>query len=81
MGPIVDRSAEHLGTSDLMIIRVRQRLLAAAKALAERGVTPPGVDAPAAYAVRSGGVFLLKGSNWIEETRELRQSPRTRSAD
>jgi len=33
MGPIYDRSNERLGTSDSMIIRVRRRLLNAARAL------------------------------------------------
>ena len=27
MGPIVDRTAEHLGTSDVAIIRMRRRML------------------------------------------------------
>jgi phenylpropionate dioxygenase-like ring-hydroxylating dioxygenase large terminal subunit len=48
MGPIYDRSQEHLGTSDMMVIRVRRRLLAAARALAEHGITAPGVDNPEA---------------------------------
>jgi len=72
MGPIINRAEEHLGASDAMIIRVRQRLIAAARALAERGLTPPGVDMPAAYAVKSGGVLLPTGVNWIEATKELR---------
>ena len=42
-----------------MVIRVRRRLIAAATALAERGVVPPGVDAPEVYAVRAGGCFCL----------------------
>ena len=29
MGPIYDRSQEHLGTTDAMVIRVRRRLIAA----------------------------------------------------
>src|SRR5439155_4417966 len=33
MGPIMDRGHEHLGTTDGMIVRVRRRLIAAAKAL------------------------------------------------
>ena len=33
---------------------------------------PPGVDDPKAYAVRSGGVVLPRGADWIEATRELR---------
>ena len=46
MGPIDDRTQEHLATSDLMVIRTRRRLLDAAKALRDEGQTPPGVDVP-----------------------------------
>jgi hypothetical protein len=74
MGPIYDRTQEHLGSSDAMIIRTRKRLLDAARALRDRGQVPPGVDAPAAYAVRSGGVILPRGADWIEATRELRKA-------
>ena len=48
MGPIMDRTKEHLGTADATIIRVRRRMLEAARALRERGVTPPGVESPRA---------------------------------
>ena len=41
MGPIYDRTNERLGSSDAMIIRVRRRMIDAARALHERGVTPP----------------------------------------
>jgi len=57
-----------------MVIRTRRRLLAAARELAERGVTPPGVDDPEVYRVRSGGTFLPKGSDWVEATNELRKA-------
>ncbi|HEU0167584.1 MAG TPA: Rieske 2Fe-2S domain-containing protein, partial [Chloroflexota bacterium] len=53
MGPIYDRTQERLGTSDTMIIRVRRRLIAAAKALRDSGITPPGVDTPEVYRQRS----------------------------
>src|SRR5262249_30068964 len=43
MGPIYDRSREHLGTTDAMVIRVRRRLIAAVQAHMKYGVTPPGV--------------------------------------
>lgn len=72
MGQIYDRRQEHLGTSDLMVIRTRQRLLQAARALDRDGVTPPGVDNPEAYRLRAGGVYLPEGADWIEATRELR---------
>ena len=74
MGDIYDRSREHLGTTDAMVIRVRRRLIAAVQAHMRHGVTPPGVDDPGAYRVRSGGVFLPPDADWVEATRELRQA-------
>ena len=74
MGPIYNRSQEHLGTADAMIIRVRRRLIAAARALQDGAAVPPGVDQPAAYQVRSGGVILPKGVDWIAATKDLRQA-------
>lgn len=74
MGPIVDRSQEHLGSSDTMIIRTRRRLLDAVRALRDRGVVPPGVDDPAVYLVRSGGVILPEDADWIEATEALRRA-------
>jgi phenylpropionate dioxygenase-like ring-hydroxylating dioxygenase large terminal subunit len=61
MGPIYDRSQEHLATTDSMIIRSRRRLLEAAKALQAYGTVPPGVDEPALYRMRSGGAILPHG--------------------
>jgi len=72
MGAIYDRSQERLGTTDSMVIRVRRRLIAAVEAHMKHGMTPPGVDDPAAYRVRSGGVFLPPDADWVEATRELR---------
>jgi phenylpropionate dioxygenase-like ring-hydroxylating dioxygenase large terminal subunit len=73
-GPIYDRSQEHLVSSDAMIIRTRQRVLRAARALQERGEAPPGVDNPAVYAVRGGGVLLPRGADWLDATAELRKA-------
>src|SRR5436853_5809866 len=44
MGPIVDRTKENLVSTDNGIIMARHRLIRAAKALAEKGVGPPGVE-------------------------------------
>jgi phenylpropionate dioxygenase-like ring-hydroxylating dioxygenase large terminal subunit len=74
MGTILNRSSERLGTSDVMVIRVRRRLMEAARAFADRGLTPPGVDNPEVYRVRSGGAFLPKDANWLEATSELRKA-------
>jgi phenylpropionate dioxygenase-like ring-hydroxylating dioxygenase large terminal subunit len=72
MGRIFDRSGEHLGTSDAMIIRTRNRIINAARALREQGQTPPGVDQPEVFAVRAGGAILARDADWIEATRDLR---------
>ena len=74
MHRIFDRTNERLGTSDVMVIRVRRRLIDAARALVERGVTPPGVDNPELYGVRSGGAFLPEGEDWLSGTAELRKA-------
>ncbi len=57
MGPICDRTKENLVSTDNGIIMARHRLMRAAKALAEKGVTPPGVD-PAHHQVRSCAMVL-----------------------
>ena len=49
MGTIYDRTHEHLGTTDALIIRTRRRMITAAKALRDEGITPPGVDNPEIY--------------------------------
>ncbi len=73
-GPIVDRTREHLGTTDSMVIRVRRRLLAAAKALRENGVVPPGVDEPGMYRQRSGWALVPEDKEFWEELRPLREA-------
>jgi len=51
MGPIVDRSKEHLGTTDRAVIVMRQLLLEATRDV-ERGATPLGADSAVARDVR-----------------------------
>jgi hypothetical protein len=74
MGTIIDRTQEHLGSSDAMVIRTRRRAINAAKALRETGAVPPGVDDPTVYRARSGGVILPRTASWLEATSELRQA-------
>ncbi len=68
MGHIYNRIQEHLGTSDMMIIRTRKRLIDAAKAHRDYGTLPPSVDDPTLYGVRTGGTVLPRTANWIEAT-------------
>jgi hypothetical protein len=65
MGPITDHLFEHLGPSDMMIMRTRRRLLAVARAFAKNGKAPPGVDDPEImYRVRSGDFLTEAGLDW-----------------
>jgi phenylpropionate dioxygenase-like ring-hydroxylating dioxygenase large terminal subunit len=72
LGPIYDRAAEHLDTSDAMIVRVRLRLLSAAKALRDQGIVPPTVDHPELYEVCSGGIVLPRDADWRSLSLPLR---------
>jgi phthalate 4,5-dioxygenase len=67
MGPIVDRTKERLVATDSGIIKARQKLRKAAIALAEDGVTPPGVD-PGHHRVRSVAIVLPKDASFMEST-------------
>jgi phthalate 4,5-dioxygenase oxygenase subunit len=70
--PIYDRSREHLGTTDSMVIMTRRMLIRAAKALAERGVVPANVDNVELDQVRPASVILQDGENWIAATEDAR---------
>lgn len=66
MGRIMDRTKEHLGTADAALIRVRRRLINAARALRDEGTMPPGVEAPELYKVRSCMAVLNNDQPWQE---------------
>jgi phthalate 4,5-dioxygenase oxygenase subunit len=63
MGAIVDRSQEHLGTSDKFIIAVRRALLDATR-LVEAGKSPPGVDAATCRHIRPYDAIVANGESW-----------------
>jgi hypothetical protein len=64
MGPIFDRSKEHLGTTDRAIIRMRQLLIKAAQDL-EQGIDPPGLDPAFAYTgLRSTEKIIPASEDW-----------------
>src|SRR5687768_5041555 len=69
MGPIVDRTKENLVSTDNGIIMARHRLLKAARALAEKGVQPPGVD-PSTHRVRSASVILAPDQAFKDAARD-----------
>jgi len=78
MGPICDRTREHLGTSDTAIIQARRCWLKAARAPAEH-TGPQGSEAPATYRVRAAGVlhprdaaWTLAGIDWVSAAPDAR---------
>src|SRR5579864_1290376 len=73
-GAIVDRSKEALGSTDAMILRVRRRLLNAAKELREQGTIPPGVDEPEMYRQRSGWAMVPKEQDFWEYLQPQREA-------
>ena len=73
MGSIYDRTKEHLGTTDQMIIRTRRRFMDAARALMEDGTPPPGLETPWAYHQRSGQAVLPGASTGGEYTKDVRE--------
>jgi nitrite reductase/ring-hydroxylating ferredoxin subunit len=66
MGPICDRSKEHLGTSDTAIIAARRLWLRAARAAGDASVRPLGAGAAESYHVRAVGALHPKGADWTE---------------
>ncbi len=66
MGGIYERSHEHLGTTDSMVILARRKLIKVARALRDQGVVPPGVDNPELFRMRSGGAILPHGVDGLE---------------
>ena len=73
MGSIQDRTRENLVSTDNGIIMARQRLMKAAKALAEHGTPPPGSD-PAHQRVRSAAVVLAREQPFRDAARDALQA-------
>jgi phthalate 4,5-dioxygenase oxygenase subunit len=64
MGPIYDRSEEHLGTTDRAVIAMRQILINAAKGLAQ-GKEPPAVGSDLDHhGIRAAEKTLEPGEDW-----------------
>jgi len=74
MGKIVDRTKDHLGTSDLAIVTVRRRLLQAARELRDQGTIPSQVHNPSCYAVRSDAVLIPASESWFDATADRRKA-------
>jgi phenylpropionate dioxygenase-like ring-hydroxylating dioxygenase large terminal subunit len=69
-GPISDRRREHLGTSDVGVIAVRERLLREVRAL-QQGYDPPEAGDAAAYGVRSAAFLLDRAIPYEQGAKEI----------
>ncbi len=65
MGPVCDRTLEHLGTSDVAVIEWRKRILGMAKDLA-KGIEPEEPFNGAAYNVRPVSILLDRDVDFAE---------------
>jgi len=65
MGPIADRSREHLGTSDRAVIAMRQLLLEAGRDV-EAGRPPRGNDPATFRNIRPFDGYVERGAAWRE---------------
>lgn len=71
-GAIVDRAREHLGTSDKAVIAFRQRLLAAARQLAQ-GIEPQSPYDPDCYRVRAHADLVPRDERDFTEHEAIRR--------
>ena len=73
MGPVCDRTREHLGASDAAIVWMRRRLINAARGLAKDNI-PDGVENPALYHKHGDQVLLGENESWVEHyTAKMKQ--------
>ena len=72
-GAVVDRTREHLGTSDKAVVAFRQRLLGAARRLAE-GIEPQTPYDPDCYRVRAHSARVPRDERDFPEQEEIRRA-------
>ncbi|WP_322060635.1 Rieske 2Fe-2S domain-containing protein [Paraburkholderia sp. J63] len=67
-GRILDRTKEHLGTSDVAVVAWRRQMIRTARALAERNEIPPVLSAPIPWQqIRAATVIFANDRTWKQE--------------
>ena len=69
MGPIEDRTREHLGTTDKAIVELRYLLLDSIEDF-KKGIEPRGVDPKTYRAIRAGDIVVPKGVKWRDAAKD-----------
>jgi phthalate 4,5-dioxygenase len=72
MGTIYERWNEHLGTTDVMCIYMRRRLIEAARRFRDEGVLPANNQNPELDRVRPASMLLDPAEDWIKATESAR---------
>jgi phenylpropionate dioxygenase-like ring-hydroxylating dioxygenase large terminal subunit len=70
MGAIIDRTQEHLGQTDSMIIQMRRRMIKSARLLLESGQPPAEIDDTSLVKLRSLEMILPRGADWLDAGKE-----------
>jgi phenylpropionate dioxygenase-like ring-hydroxylating dioxygenase large terminal subunit len=71
MDPIIDRTKEHLASSDRMVMLTRRVLLKAARDYRDSGKLPAVLDDPSlCRQARGGDVISSKGTDWLDAYEE-----------
>ena len=67
-GPVCDRTREHLGSTDVAVIRMHRLLLRAARALADQGEAPPALAGSGDFRSIRGAEKILADGNvvWLD---------------
>ena len=67
-GRILDRTKEHLGTSDIAVIAWRRLMLQAAQELAEKGETPSALTPEIPWGkIKAETIIFPNSSDWKEQ--------------
>lgn len=72
MGTVVDRTQEHLGSTDTAIIGMRRQLLAGAKALM-KGIEPVSASHPELYRVRGWSAIMPRNEETFLEDPQVQE--------
>jgi phenylpropionate dioxygenase-like ring-hydroxylating dioxygenase large terminal subunit len=72
--PLYDRTAEHLGSTDIYISAVRSQLINAAKRFRDTGTLPPNVDDVSLDRVRAASVLLPDDVDWRAHSKLARSA-------
>jgi phthalate 4,5-dioxygenase oxygenase subunit len=71
MDPIIDRTKEHLASSDRMVMLTRRVLLKAVQEYEETGKLPAVLDDPSlCRRARGGDVISAAGTDWLDAYEE-----------